>query len=138
MADTTLSGGAFSGGDQGLGDVGLAGSSGALAKGASASGAGQVERPALAGPGFVHLRVRSAYSLLDGAMTVKKLAGFAAKANCVAVGISDPNLFGALEFSEALAEKGIQPIMGLTLPGLFPQPKAPCGGARWQSGTSPE
>ncbi|MFN9937224.1 MAG: DNA polymerase III subunit alpha, partial [Hyphomonadaceae bacterium] len=119
MADTTLSGGAFSGGDQGLGDVGLAGSSGALAKGASASGAGQVERPALAGPGFVHLRVRSAYSLLDGAMTVKKLAGFAAKANCVAVGISDPNLFGALEFSEALAEKGIQPIMGLTLPVSF-------------------
>ncbi|OYU75639.1 MAG: DNA polymerase III subunit alpha, partial [Alphaproteobacteria bacterium PA3] len=52
-------------------------------------------------------------------MTVKKLAGFAAKAGCVAVGISDPNLFGALEFSEALAEKGIQPIMGLTLPVSF-------------------
>ena len=75
-------------------------------------------RPAT-GPGFVHLRVRSAYSLLDGAMTVKKLAGFAAKAGSAAIGISDPNLFGALEFSEAMAEKGIQPIMGLCLPVSF-------------------
>jgi len=109
MADSTLLGGTFSGSDLTAGSVALTGS----------AGASQTGRPALAGPGFVHLRVRSAYSLLDGAMTVKKLAGFAAKAGFVAVGISDPNLFGALEFSEALAEKGIQPIMGLTLPVSF-------------------
>jgi DNA polymerase III subunit alpha len=72
---------------------------------------------------FVHLRVRSAYALLDGAMTVKKIAGLAASAKLPAVGISDPNLFGALEFSEALAEKGIQPIMGLALPVSFLTPR---------------
>ena len=31
----------------------------------------------IAGLNFVHLRVRSAYALLDGAMTVKKIAGIA-------------------------------------------------------------
>lgn len=65
---------------------------------------------------FIHLRVRSAYSLLDGTMTVKKLAGLAEKAGMPALGISDPNLFGALEFAEALAPKGIQPVIGLALP----------------------
>eukprot|EP01038_Epipyxis_sp_PR26KG_P017111 gene17111-23548_t len=114
MADISLSGGTFSGGDQSSGNIALTGS----------AGVSQAGRPVLAGPGFVHLRVRSAYSLLDGAMTVKKLAGFASKAGFVAVGISDPNLFGALEFSEALAEKGIQPIMGLTLPVSFLSQKA--------------
>lgn len=68
---------------------------------------------------FIHLRVRSAYALLDGAMTVKKIASLAAKVGLPAIGISDPNLFGALEFSEALADKGIQPIMGLALPVSF-------------------
>jgi len=68
-------------------------------------------------PSFVHLRVRSAYSLLNGALTVKKIASIAASQECVAVGVTDVgNLFGALEFAETLAEKGIQPIMGLTLP----------------------
>jgi DNA polymerase III subunit alpha len=77
----------------------------------------------IAGLDFVHLRVRSAYALLDGAMTVKKIAGLAAKAGLPAVGISDPNLFGALEFSQAMAEKGIQPIMGLALPVSFLTPR---------------
>ncbi|MEN9855348.1 MAG: hypothetical protein RLZZ157_474 [Pseudomonadota bacterium] len=72
---------------------------------------------------FVHLRVRSAYSLLDGAMTVKKIAALASASGAVALGISDPNLFGALEFSEALADKGIQPIMGLALPVSFLAPR---------------
>jgi DNA polymerase III subunit alpha len=75
------------------------------------------------GPGFINLRVRSAYALLDGAMTVKKIAALASKAELPALGISDPNLFGALEFSQALAEKGIQPIMGLALPISFLTPK---------------
>ena len=77
----------------------------------------------IAGLNFVHLRVRSAYALLDGAMTVKKLATLASKAGLPAVGISDPNLFGALEFSEAMADKGIQPIMGLALPVSFLAPR---------------
>jgi DNA polymerase-3 subunit alpha len=67
-------------------------------------------------PEFVHLRVRSAYSLLDGAMPVKKIAEIAAAQKAPALAVCDlDNLFGALEVSEALSEKGIQPILGCAL-----------------------
>ena len=69
-----------------------------------------------AAPSFVHLRVRSAYSLLDGAMHVKAIVGAAAKGGMPAVAITDTaNLFGALEFSEAAAEKGVQPVLGMSV-----------------------
>lgn len=65
---------------------------------------------------FIHLRVHSAYSLLEGALPVEKLVNFALKEKMPAIGISDSNnLFGALEFSEKCAGKGIQPIIGCTL-----------------------
>ncbi|MEM1343052.1 MAG: DNA polymerase III subunit alpha [Pseudomonadota bacterium] len=67
-------------------------------------------------PAFLHLRTRSAYSLLEGALSVKALASLAAKAEMPAVGLTDnANLFGALEFSEACAKAGVQPVMGLSL-----------------------
>jgi len=63
--------------------------------------------------GFVHLRVHSAYSLLEGALPLKVLTKLAADDRMPALGISDTgNLFGALEFSEKMAEAGIQPIIG--------------------------
>jgi DNA polymerase III subunit alpha len=64
---------------------------------------------------FIHLKVKSAYSLLDGAMTVKKIAGLAKARELVALGICDNNLFGALEYSESLASSGVQPIIGLNV-----------------------
>ncbi len=65
---------------------------------------------------FVHLRVHSAYSLLEGALTVSKLAELAAESGMPALALADRNnLFGALEFSESLAKVGIQPIIGCTL-----------------------
>jgi DNA polymerase-3 subunit alpha len=65
---------------------------------------------------FIHLRVRTAYSLLEGAIPPKKLAGLCEAANMPAVGITDTgNLFGALEIAESLVAKGIQPIIGCTL-----------------------
>ncbi|MBI1384999.1 MAG: DNA polymerase III subunit alpha [Rhizobiales bacterium] len=65
---------------------------------------------------FVHLRVHSAYSLLEGALPVGKLVGLAKADGMVAVGIADTgNLFGALEFSEKAAGSGIQPIIGSVL-----------------------
>ena len=65
------------------------------------------------GVGFVHLRVHSAYSLLEGALPIKRLAELAAADRMPALGIADTgNLFGALEFAEKMAEKGIQPIVG--------------------------
>lgn len=65
---------------------------------------------------FVHLRVHSAYSLLEGAIRVKELADLCVKAGMPAVAVTDTdNLFGAVEIADTLAGKGIQPIMGLTL-----------------------
>ncbi len=67
-------------------------------------------------PQFVHLRVHSAYSLSEGAVQVKQMATLAIKNGMPAVAITDTgNLFGALEFSDAMMEKGIQPIIGTAL-----------------------
>ena len=67
-------------------------------------------------PAFVHLRVRSAYSLLQGALPIPQLAKLAVGNKFAAVALTDQNnLFGALEFSNKLADAGIQPITGLTL-----------------------
>lgn len=65
---------------------------------------------------FIHLRARSAYSLLQSAVQVKNLVKLAAKHEMPALGLTDANnLFGALEFSEAAVEAGIQPIVGVAL-----------------------
>ncbi len=62
---------------------------------------------------FVHLRVHSAYSLSEGAIKADKIPALAHAAGMPAVAITDTaNLFGALEFSQACAAKGIQPIIG--------------------------
>ena len=62
---------------------------------------------------FVHLRVHSAYSLLEGALPVGKIIGIAAKDQAPAVAVTDTNnLFGALEFSQKAVKEGIQPIIG--------------------------
>jgi DNA polymerase III subunit alpha len=66
---------------------------------------------------FVHLRVRSAYSLLEGAIKPGDLGGLAAAAGMPAVGLADRgNLFGALEISQGLKDKGVQPLIGCALP----------------------
>ncbi len=65
---------------------------------------------------FIHLRARSAYSLLQSALQVKTLTKLAAANDMPALGLTDSNnLFGALEFSEAAAEAGVQPIVGVAL-----------------------
>jgi DNA polymerase-3 subunit alpha len=67
-------------------------------------------------PLFVHLRVRSIYSLAQGAIALKALPGLCASAETPAVAVTDAdNLFGALEFSETCAKAGVQPIVGLSL-----------------------
>ena len=69
----------------------------------------------MAADGFVHLRVRSAYSLLEGAIKADKIGDAGgADAGMPAVGVADrANLFGALEFSQATKDAGVQPIVGL-------------------------
>jgi DNA polymerase-3 subunit alpha len=66
--------------------------------------------------GFVHLHVHSAYSLLEGALTLARLAELAKADRQPALALTDTdNLFGALEFSEKMAGAGIQPIVGAAL-----------------------
>jgi DNA polymerase III subunit alpha len=65
---------------------------------------------------FVHLHVHSSYSLLEGALTIARLAELAKKDRQPALALTDTdNMFGALEFSEKLAGYGIQPIVGCAL-----------------------
>lgn len=61
---------------------------------------------------FIHLAVKSSYSLLQSMITPKPLAEWCVTHQVPAVAISDFNsMFGALEFSEALIDAGVQPIM---------------------------
>jgi len=79
---------------------------------------------------FVHLRTHSAYSLSEGAIKPDKIAWLAREAGMPAAAITDTgNLFGALEFSQYAAAKGIQPIIGCQIalartdnPRLAPDP----------------
>ena len=65
---------------------------------------------------FVHLRVRSAYSLLEGAVRLDGLVETCRDWRMPAVAIADRgNMFGALAFSEACREAGVQPIVGCDL-----------------------
>ena len=65
---------------------------------------------------FIHLRVHTAYSLSEGALPIKKLAGMAKDNKMPALAMTDTgNLFGALEFSEAMVAKAIQPLVGLAM-----------------------
>ncbi len=69
-----------------------------------------------AAPQFVHLRVHSAYSLLEGALPLKKILGKAVSDNQPALAITDTNnLFVALEFAQKAIGDGIQPIIGCQL-----------------------
>src|SRR5215469_12464819 len=65
---------------------------------------------------FVHLRVKSAYSLLEGAMRPDEIADLARAQAMPAVAVTDiNNLFGVYEISETLAKAGVQPIIGALL-----------------------
>ena len=65
---------------------------------------------------FIHLRSRSPYSILEGAIQIADMADYCSKWNMPALALTDTNsLSGALEFSQKLVGKGIQPIIGLSL-----------------------
>ncbi len=68
-------------------------------------------------PSFIHLRARSDYSLLEGAVHVKDLVKWCKAQKIPAIGLADSgNLFASLEFSMAAAGEGVQPILGCVLP----------------------
>jgi DNA polymerase-3 subunit alpha len=65
---------------------------------------------------FVHLRVHSAFSLSEGALTTKDIVNLCTVNKMAAVAVTDTNnMFGALEHSTTFADAGIQPIIGCTL-----------------------
>jgi len=65
---------------------------------------------------FVHLRVKSPYSLLEGAVRPKELAQLARQYRMPAVAVTDTNnLFGVYEIADTVAKAGVQPIIGVTL-----------------------
>jgi DNA polymerase-3 subunit alpha len=85
-------------------------------------------------PGFVHLHVHSSYSLLEGALTIARLAELAKKDRQPALALTDTdNMFGALEFSEKMASAGIQPIVGCALGVDFgdQENRGPAAGDTW-------
>ena len=66
-----------------------------------------------AAPTYIHLRVHSEYSLLEGAIRLKKLPALCAKMGMPAVALTDTNnMFAALEFSVTASAEGLQPIIG--------------------------
>src|SRR5215831_13479714 len=81
---------------------------------------------------FVHLRVKSAYSLLEGAIRPKEIAALAREHAMPAVAVTDVNnLFGVYEISDALANSGVQPIVASLLSvDLSPQPQISIGSRR--------
>ncbi|MAY88031.1 MAG: DNA polymerase III subunit alpha [Pseudooceanicola sp.] len=83
---------------------------------------------------FIHLRLHTEYSLLEGAVRLKKLPDLCKKAGMPAVALTDTNnMFAALEASVSLAGAGIQPIIGCQVdlayvavqPGEKPKDPAP-------------
>ncbi len=76
-------------------------------------------------PRFIHLRVHTEYSLLEGAVPVKKLIKLCDAANMPAVAVTDTNaMFAALEFSVSALGAGLQPIVGCQVSVTF-DPAAP-------------
>lgn len=62
---------------------------------------------------FVHLRVHTAYSMSEGAISTKALPKLCKEMGMPAVAITDSrNIFGGLEFSVGCTDSGIQPIVG--------------------------
>ncbi len=63
---------------------------------------------------FTHLHLHSDYSLLDGAITIKKLIKFGKEHKLKALAITDHgNIFGAVKFFEAANQAGIKPVLGM-------------------------
>ncbi len=88
----------------------------------------------MAQPRFIHLRVHTEHSLLEGAVPVKKLVKLCVAADMPAVAVTDTNnMFAALEFSVTAQGEGLQPIVGcqvsvafdVTAPGEKPRAAAP-------------
>lgn len=65
-------------------------------------------------PTFIHLRVHTEYSIVDGIVRVKPLIKAVADGQMPAVAITDQsNLFAAIKFYKAACNSGIKPLLGV-------------------------
>ena len=65
-------------------------------------------------PPFVHLRLHTEYSVVDGTLRIGDAAAAARADGQVAMAIADlGNLFGAIKFYKACRGKGIKPLIGV-------------------------
>ncbi|MBP5493338.1 MAG: DNA polymerase III subunit alpha [Clostridiales bacterium] len=63
--------------------------------------------------GFVHLHLHTEYSLLDGAIRIKRLAARLKELGMTSCAITDHGvMYGCVEFYKAMEEEGIHPIIG--------------------------
>ncbi|MEM7328988.1 MAG: DNA polymerase III subunit alpha [Pseudomonadota bacterium] len=63
---------------------------------------------------FIHLSVRTSFSLLESMITTKGLTKWCVDQAMPAVAVTDRNnMFGALELAESLSGAGVQPIMAV-------------------------
>ena len=70
---------------------------------------------------YAHLHVHSQFSLLDGAIPIKRLAPAAADLGQSAVALTDHcNLYGAVTFHKSCKSAGVHPVIGA---GLWVQPE---------------
>jgi len=65
---------------------------------------------------YIPIKVTTDYSILESMITVPNLLLFLKKYNIPACGICDKNLFGVMEFYNALAINHIKPLIGVEVP----------------------
>ena len=76
---------------------------------------------------FVHLRIHSEFSVVDGTLRVDELVKAAGHDRQPALALTDfNNLFGAIKFYKAARAQGVKPILGaeVLLQGLGTDPEA--------------
>jgi DNA polymerase-3 subunit alpha len=65
---------------------------------------------------FVHLRLHSEYSVVDGTLRIDDAAAAARADGQVALALTDlNNLFGAVKFYKACRSAGVKPVLGVDL-----------------------
>ncbi|MCU0940309.1 MAG: PHP domain-containing protein, partial [Burkholderiaceae bacterium] len=65
-------------------------------------------------PDFVHLRLHSEFSVVDGVVRIDEVVKAAAQDGQGALALTDAgNMFGAVRFYKAARAKGVKPILGV-------------------------
>ena len=61
---------------------------------------------------YIPLNIKTEYDLMNSLIRIKDLISFALKKEIYALGITDPNMFGTMEFINECNKNNIKPIIG--------------------------